>query len=65
MNIPVSYISKGNAVHNIVEGQTGVPFPAGLQSVTTEETNDNDNSDNLQSVTPVVEGLQNTNEGGN
>jgi hypothetical protein len=63
MNIPVPYISKGNAVHNIVEGQTGVPFPAGLQS--TEETNDNDNSDNLQSVTPVDEGLQNTNEGGN
>lgn len=35
--------------------------PAGLQGV----QNDNDNSDNLQSVTPVDEGLQNTNEGGN
>lgn len=45
MNIPVPYISKGNAVHNIVEGQTGVPFPAGLQSVTTEENNEEQNEE--------------------
>lgn len=48
MNIPVPYILEGNAVHNIVEGQTGVPFPAGLQSVATEENNE----EPLQGVQP-------------
>ena len=48
MNIPVPYILEGNAVHNIVEGQTGVPFPAGLQSVATEENNEENNENNNQ-----------------
>lgn len=65
MQIPVPYILKGNEVHTTVESATGVPFPAGLPSTEETNDNDNDNSDNLQSVTPVDEGLQNTNEGGN
>ena len=50
MNIPTTYLIKGNEVHTTVEGVTGVPFPAGLPS--TEETNDNDNDNDNK----IVEG---------
>ena len=49
MQIPVPYILKGNEVHTTVESVTGVPFPAGLQSVATEENNE-ENNDNEEVI---------------
>ena len=45
ITLPFNYIAENNAVHNVVENVSGVPFPAGLPS--TEETNDNDNDNEI------------------